>query len=216
MEEVRTGVGSGDRSRGETMMHPWFAMLGFALVTAFTPGPNNTMLMISGANFGFARSLPHMLGVSLGFPLMVLAVGLGIGSFLDAYPLAHRILTYVAFAYLLVMAWKLAFAGRLDGEGVRVGRPMSFLAAALFQWVNPKAWIMAVSALALYVTTAEPPIPAVARVAATFALTAFPSTVVWCLFGTAISRYLGTDRRVAIFNVVMAALLVASMVPTLV
>ncbi len=196
-------------------MHSWLAMLGFAFVTAFTPGPNNTMLMISGANFGFARSLPHMLGISLGFPVMVLAVGLGLGGFFDAYPMAHRIMTYVAFAYLLWMAWKLAFAGRVDGEGVRVGRPMGFLAAALFQWVNPKAWIMAVSALALYVAPAEPPLAGVSRVAAAFALTAFPSTVVWCLFGTAISRYLGSKRRVAIFNGVMAVLLVASMVPTL-
>ncbi len=196
-------------------MHSWLAMLGFAFVTAFTPGPNNTMLMISGANFGFARSLPHMLGISLGFPVMVLAVGLGLGGFFEAYPQAHRILTYVAFAYLLWMAWKLAFAGRVDGEGVRVGRPMSFLAAALFQWVNPKAWVMAVSALALYVAPTEPPLTAVSRVAAAFALTAFPSTVVWCLFGTAISRYLGSERRVAIFNGAMAVLLVASMVPTL-
>ncbi len=196
-------------------MHQWLAMLGFAFVTAFTPGPNNTMLMISGANFGLSRSMPHMLGVSLGFPVMVLAVGLGLGGVFEAYPLAHRILTYVAFAYLLFLAWKLAFAGRVDGEGVRVGKPMSFLAAALFQWVNPKAWIMAVSALALYVAPDEAPLSAVSRVAFAFALTAFPSTLVWCLFGTAISRYLDSDRRVAIFNVTMAVLLVASMVPTL-
>jgi threonine/homoserine/homoserine lactone efflux protein len=199
----------------EGLMHQWLAMLGFAFVTAFTPGPNNTMLMISGANFGLSRSMPHMLGVSLGFPVMVLAVGLGLGGVFEAYPLAHRILTYVAFAYLLFLAWKLAFAGRVDGEGVRVGKPMSFLAAALFQWVNPKAWIMAVSALALYVAPDEAPLSAVSRVAFAFALTAFPSTLVWCLFGTAISRYLDSDRRVAIFNVTMAVLLVASMVPTL-
>ncbi len=196
-------------------MHPWLAMLGFAFVTAFTPGPNNTMLMISGANFGLSRSLPHMLGISLGFPLMVLAVGLGLGGVFETYPMAHQILTYVAFAYLLFLAWKLAFAGRVDGEGVRVGKPMSFIAAALFQWVNPKAWIMAVSALALYVAPNDAPVAAVSRVAFAFALTAFPSTLVWCLFGTAISRYLDSDRRVAIFNVTMALLLVASMVPTL-
>ncbi|HWJ76302.1 MAG TPA: LysE family translocator [Kaistia sp.] len=196
-------------------MDQWSALLAFALVTAFTPGPNNAMLMISGANFGFLRSFPHMLGISLGFPLMVLAVGLGLGGLLEADPLVHRVLAYVAFAYLLYLAWKLAFAGRVDNQGVRIGKPMRFIAAALFQWVNPKAWIMAVSALALYVAPNEPVLSSASRVASAFALTAFPSTVVWCLFGTAISRYLDSDRRVAIFNGTMAVLLVASMVPTL-
>ncbi|MBZ9935398.1 LysE family translocator [Mesorhizobium sp. BR1-1-16] len=196
-------------------MDQWLALLGFAFVMAFTPGPNNAMLMISGANFGFARSVPHLLGVSLGFPAMVLGVGLGLGGVLEAYPVAHRVLAYVAFAYMLFLAWKLAFAGRVDREGIRVGKPMSFVAAALFQWVNPKAWVMAVSALALYVVSDEPAISSASRVALAFALTAFPSTVVWCLFGIAISRYLDSDRRVAIFNGTMAVLLVASMVPTL-
>ncbi|SHG07182.1 Threonine/homoserine/homoserine lactone efflux protein [Kaistia soli DSM 19436] len=196
-------------------MQQWLALLGFAFVTAFTPGPNNAMLMISGANFGFARSVPHMLGVSIGFPVMVLAVGLGLGGVLEAYPLVHRILAYVAFAYLVYLAWKLAFAGRVDGEGIRVGKPMSFVAAALFQWVNPKAWIMAVSALALYVPPNEAALTSSSRVALAFALAAFPSTVVWCLFGKAISHYLDSDRRIAIFNGTMAVLLVVSMVPTL-
>lgn len=196
-------------------MQTLWAMFGFALITAFTPGPNNTMLMISGANWGFRPSLPHVLGITIGFPVMVFAVGMGLGGVFEAYPLLHDILKYVAFAYLLYLAWKLANAGRHDASGARVGKPMSFIAAALFQWVNPKAWIMAVGALALYVPAGSDVLHAVLLLALAFAVCALPSASVWCLFGTAIARLLDSDRRVMIFNIVMAILLVVSMVPTL-
>jgi threonine/homoserine/homoserine lactone efflux protein len=200
---------------GGTIVDQILAILGFALVTAFTPGPNNTMLMISGANWGVAPSIPHMLGITIGFPIMVFAVGMGLGGVFEAYPVLHEILKYGSFLYLLYLAWKLARAGRHDTDGNRLGKPMSFLAAALFQWVNPKAWMMAVSAMALYVPAGSAILPAVLLLAAIFALTSLPSAATWCLFGTAISRFLDSDRRVAIFNAVMAALLVLSMVPTL-
>jgi len=196
-------------------MEQLLALLGFAFVTAFTPGPNNMMVMISGANWGFARSLPHIFGIALGFPLMVLAVGLGLGQFFEAYPLAHDIMKYLAAAYLLFLAWKLATAGRHDASGARTGRPMTFLQAALFQWVNPKAWIMSVGALVLFSGTLLSGIASSLIVAGAFLLAAFPSTAVWCLFGTGIARFLGTDRRTAIFNISMAALLILSMIPTL-
>ncbi|MCX5577325.1 LysE family translocator [Kaistia terrae] len=191
------------------------AILGFAAVMAFTPGPNNTMLMISGANWGVVPSVPHMLGITVGFPLMVFAVGMGLGGFFETYPVLHEILKYVSFAYLVYLAWKLARAGRHDADGRKQGRPMTFLSAALFQWVNPKAWIMAVTAMALFVPAGSAMLPAVLLLAAIFALTSLPSAVTWCLFGTAISRFLDSDRRVAIFNAAMALLLVLSMVPTL-
>jgi threonine/homoserine/homoserine lactone efflux protein len=191
------------------------AILGFAAVMAFTPGPNNTMLMISGANWGVVPSVPHMLGITVGFPLMVFAVGMGLGGFFETYPVLHEILKYVSFAYLLYLAWKLARAGRHDADGARQGKPMSFLSAALFQWVNPKAWIMAVTAMALFVPAGSAMLPAVLLLAAIFAMTSLPSAVTWCLFGTAISRFLDSDRRIAVFNAAMALLLVLSMVPTL-
>lgn len=191
------------------------AILGFAAVMAFTPGPNNTMLMISGANWGVVPSVPHMLGITVGFPLMVFAVGMGLGGFFETYPVLHEILKYVSFAYLLYLAWKLARAGRHDADGTKQGKPMSFLSAALFQWVNPKAWIMAVTAMALFVPAGSAMLPAVLLLAAIFALTSLPSAVTWCLFGTAISRFLDSDRRIAVFNAAMALLLVLSMVPTL-
>ena len=191
------------------------AILGFAAVMAFTPGPNNTMRMISGANWGVVPSVPHMLGITVGFPLMVFAVGMGLGGFFETYPVLHEILKYVSFAYLLYLAWKLARAGRHDADGTKQGKPMSFLSAALFQWVNPKAWIMAVTAMALFVPAGSAMLPAVLLLAAIFALTSLPSAVTWCLFGTAISRFLDSDRRIAVFNAAMALLLVLSMVPTL-
>ncbi|MCX5493543.1 LysE family translocator [Kaistia dalseonensis] len=196
-------------------MQTLFAMFGFALITAFTPGPNNTMLMVSGANWGFWPSLPHVMGITIGFPLMVFAVGMGLGGVFDAYPVLHDILKYVAFAYLLYLAWKLANAGRHDASGARVGKPMSFTAAALFQWVNPKAWMMAIGAMALYVPAGGDVLHAVLLLVLVFASTALPSASVWCLFGTGIARFLDSERRVAIFNAVMALLLVVSMVPTL-
>ena len=203
------------RTRGGNIVDQVLAILGFALVTAFTPGPNNTMLMISGANWGVVPSVPHMLGITFGFPVMVFAVGMGLGGVFEAYPLLHDVLKYGSFAYLVYLAWKLARAGRHDASGARQGRPMSFLAAALFQWINPKAWIMAISAMALFVPAGSAMLPAVLLLAAIFALTSLPSAATWCLFGTAIARFLDNDRRVAIFNGVMAALLVLSMVPTL-
>ncbi|MCX5515190.1 lysine transporter LysE [Kaistia algarum] len=197
-------------------METLVAMFGFALITAFTPGPNNTMLMISGANWGLRPSIPHMLGISIGFPLMVFAVGIGLGGVFVTYPILHDVLKYLAFAYLLYLAWGLARAGRHDASGERVGKPMSFVAAALFQWVNPKAWMMAVGAMALYVPAGADVLRATLLLVVVFAITALPSTIVWCLFGTGIARFLDSDRRVSVFNAAMAILLVVSMVPTLV
>lgn len=191
------------------------AILGFTAVMAFTPGPNNTMLMISGANWGVLPSVPHILGITVGFPLMVFAVGMGLGGLFESHPILHEILKYVSFAYLLYLAWKLARAGRHDSDGTRQGKPMSFLAAALFQWVNPKAWIMAVSAMALFVPAGSPMLSGVLLLSGASALMSLPSAATWCLFGTGISRFLDSDRRIAVFNAAMAVLLVLSVVPTL-
>lgn len=196
-------------------MDLWLAIFGFALITSITPGPNNMMVTVSGANFGVARSLPHVLGICTGFPLMVMAVGLGLGGVIEAWPLLHHVLTYVAFAYLVWLAWKLARSGRVDASGVRLGAPVGFLQAVLFQWVNPKAWIMALGATALYVGPGEPPFLAVSRIALIFVVAGLPAMLAWCLFGTAIARLLQDARHVALFNGGMAVLLVASMVPTL-
>ena len=123
----------------------------FGLVSAATPGPNTIMLTASGSAFGFQRTLPHILGITLGFPLMVFAIGLGVGEIFTRYPQVHLVLKYVGAAYLLYLAWRIAQSGR-PNAGEAKARPLNFLEAAGFQWVNPKAWMIAVSAIPAFTT----------------------------------------------------------------
>ena len=125
------------------------ALAVFAFVTSITPGPNNLMLMASGANYGFRRTIPHMLGIGIGFTVMLLLVGAGLIQIFDRWPLAHDVLKVVSVAYLLWLAWKTATAAGISDGDAR-GRPMTFLQAAAFQWVNPKAWAMALTAITVY------------------------------------------------------------------
>jgi threonine/homoserine/homoserine lactone efflux protein len=126
------------------------AFIAFAFVTSVTPGPNNMMLLASGVNFGLRRSLPHMFGISLGFMLLVASVGLGLGQVFEQVPMLYNVLRYAGAAYLLYLAWKIANAGAPDSQGDASAKPFSFLQAAAFQWVNPKAWIMAIGAITTY------------------------------------------------------------------
>src|SRR3990172_350186 len=116
-------------------------LIGFVVVSTATPGPNNLMVLASGANWGLARTIPHIVGITIGFPVMIVAVGLGLGFVFEGYPIAHQILKYLAFAYLLWLAWRMAGAGRPHAEGLGA-RPLTVLQAAAFQWVNPKAWVL--------------------------------------------------------------------------
>ncbi|ETX15261.1 lysine transporter LysE [Roseivivax halodurans JCM 10272] len=186
------------------------ALLAFALVTVITPGPNNFMLMASGANFGVARSLPHMAGIALGFPAMVFFVGLGVMSVFDLWPPAYTILRVASAAYLLYLAWKIATAApKFESESG--GRPLTFLQAAAFQWVNPKAWSMGLSAITLYAPGRG--VSSVLWVAGVYVACSLISTSAWTVLGTAIGRLLGAPRRLRIFNIAMAILLVATLVP---
>jgi threonine/homoserine/homoserine lactone efflux protein len=181
----------------------------FALAAALTPGPNNTLLMLSGAKWGFKATLPLLLGIVFGFPLLVFAVGMGLGGVFRSWPVLHTVLKVVCFGLLLALAWKIARAGGPSEKSSR--HPVGFLAGAALQWVNPKAWMMAVSALAVYVPVGQPPLRPVLIVITVFFLTAIPSSLTWAVFGTTLTRFLNTPRRAAIFNVTMAVLLVASM-----
>ena len=187
------------------------ALLGFALTTSITPGPNNAMLTASGANFGFRRAVPHMLGIILGFPAMVLAIGLGLGSVFSALPWLHLALKYVGAAYMMYLAWRIATAER--GKGAATTKPISFFEAAGFQWVNPKAWIMGVGALAAYTVPEAPVWSEAARVAGAFVVTGIISSALWCGFGVAIGRLLTSDRAFRLFNYAMVLALVASLIP---
>lgn len=186
----------------------------FGVSSLFTPGPNNVMLTASGVNFGFRRSVPHMSGIAVGFSVMNLAVGLGLGGVFDTYPQIHVGLKYVSVAYLLFLAWKIATADAAK-SGQAGGQPLSFIQAAAFQWVNPKAWAIAVSAVATFTTIGGDLVVEVALMSLIFLLLSVPSTSTWALFGTVIARYLQSAAHRKAFNWSMAGLLVLSLIPAL-
>jgi threonine/homoserine/homoserine lactone efflux protein len=188
------------------------ALVAFAFVTSFTPGPNNIMLTASGVNFGFGRSIPHMLGVAIGFVVLLFAAGCGLGSLFMAEPQLQIVLKAVGALYMLWLAWKVANAGRSDVPADERVRPLTFLQAAAFQWVNPKAVLIALGAVALYIRP-EHAAGDLAILVAVFAASTVLSVVAWTGGGVALRGLLGDARRARIFNVVMALLLVASIVP---
>lgn len=181
----------------------------FGLASAATPGPNNVMLTASGASFGFWRSMPHMLGITVGFPLMVLAIGLGLGEIFVRYPQVHLALKFIGAAYLLYLAWRIAQSGQSDG-GDGGGRPLTFLEAAAFQWVNPKAWMMAVSAIPAFTTIGGNYYAELLLICGVFAFICVPSCVGWCLFGVAIRQIIRTPETARIVNLSLAGLVVLS------
>ncbi|WP_029044203.1 LysE family translocator [Cupriavidus sp. WS] len=188
------------------------AFSAFALVSSITPGPNNTMVLASGVNFGFARTVPHILGISLGFAVMVAVVGLGLGSLFAALPWTWTVLRVVAALYLAWLAWQLASSGGVQER--QVAQPMGFLPAAAFQWVNPKAWVMAVGACSTYVLHGNVWLN-VLLLAGVFAVINLPSVAMWAVFGAALRRWLAQPRVLRVFNVAMALLLLASLWPIL-
>ncbi len=188
------------------------ALVIFAFVSSVTPGPNNLMLMASGANFGVWRTVPHMLGISCGFGLMVLLVGVGLIRVFDTFPLVYTVLKILSLGYLLFLAWKIAQAQPL-GQGRGAARPMTFLQAASFQWVNPKAWSMALTAISLYAPDAS--LRAFALVAAVFVVVNLPSVMLWAMMGRQLARLLQAPKRLRVFNWGMAALLIASTLPAI-
>ena len=191
----------------------YLALLGFALVTVITPGPNNLMLMASGANFGFRRSIPHMLGVGLGFPLMIVPVGLGVMQLFDLWPVSYTILKVLSVLYMLYLAWKIANAAPPKDAAKPGSKPLTFLQASAFQWVNPKAWSMALGAITLYAAGRD--FPSVLLVAGTYVAMGCISTTTWTVIGQQVRRLLNKPKRLRLFNLAMAALLVASLLPVL-
>ncbi|WP_331371560.1 LysE family translocator [Sinorhizobium chiapasense] len=189
------------------------ALFLFAFTTSITPGPNNMMLFASGVNFGFARTIPHMLGIGVGFFVLLLAVGLGLGALLHSVPVLYTTLKFAGGVYLVWIAWKIGTSRSL-GEGKASAQPMTFLQAAAFQWVNPKAWVMAVSAMATY-TSSESYLVSVLFVGLVFALVNVPSVSTWAGFGSALRQWLSEPSRLKWFNITMAVLLVVSLWPML-
>ncbi len=189
------------------------ALAAFAFVASITPGPNNLMLMASGANFGIRPTLPHMAGVTIGFSVMVLLVGTGITQLFDRYPASYQVLKYFSIGYLLFLAFKILTAAEAPRVEGKTKKPFSFLQAAAFQWVNPKAWTMALTATAVYSPSRS--LEAIAIVALVFGLINLPCICTWTVMGQQISRFLTSVKRLRTFNALMAGLLVASLYPVL-
>jgi threonine/homoserine/homoserine lactone efflux protein len=190
------------------------ALLVYAFVTSITPGPNNLMLLASGVHFGLVRTVPHMLGICIGFFVLLLAVGFGLGAVLTAFPVLQTGLKIAGGIYLLYLAWMIARSRSLGGKGEAKAQPMRFIDAAAFQWVNPKAWVMAITAMAVY-TDPEHPFLSVMLISTAFAVVNLPSVSTWAGFGRALRGFLSEPVRLKWFNIGMGVLLAATLWPML-
>ena len=189
------------------------AFIVFAIVMFFTPGPNNIMLLSSGLTYGFRPTVPHILGITFGFSFMVGAVGVGLGAVFLAYPVLQTILKWGGVAYLVYLAAAIAMSDPVKPEdGGRRKGPMTFIGAAMFQWINAKGWVMVISTITAYAAIAAFPLNIAIQVAISLALGVLSCTT-WALFGSALRPLLSSRRAVRIFNIVMALLLLASLIP---
>lgn len=190
------------------------AFLGFAFASSVTPGPNNMMLVASGVNFGLKRTLWHVAGINVGFPVMLLLSGLGLGQLFLRYPAIYTAMKVIGIVYMLWLAWKVARSGPVGEAGATSGKPMTFWQAAAFQWVNPKAWAMVVGAIAAY-TVPENYTGSLLIITGIYALTGTPGSLVWAAFGAGLRNLLRDPVKVRWFNITMALLLVASLYPAM-
>jgi threonine/homoserine/homoserine lactone efflux protein len=185
----------------------------FALASTMTPGPNNIMLLSSGLTFGYRRTIPHALGINFGFPIMVICVGLGVGRLFEIFPQTYTILKVVGIGYLAWMAWHIANTKGSAKTENRKDKPFTFLQAALFQWVNPKAWIMAITSTATFITDQNIASIQVAIISAIFFISAIFSTNSWALGGVFLRKFIQNERFIRAFNITMALLIVGSVLP---
>jgi len=188
-----------------TELLPFFL---FAISTTFTPGPNNFLILNSGLNFGIKRSVPHFLGICIGFPLMMIVVALGFGAILTQYDWMHHFFKLAGSAYMLYLAWQI-LRSNTKTQLSQPLKPMTFLQAALFQWVNPKAWMIAVSAISIFTLTNHYLSNAIA-ISVLLGLTCLFTIGAWLVFGSFLKKILKNEKHIRWFNITMAVSLVAS------
>jgi len=182
------------------------ALAGFAVAPTWTPGPNNMMLASSGATFGWRPTVPHAMGVALGFPVMVFLIALGLGEIFQRSPNLQKGVAWAGFAVMLWLAWRIATADRAKAKAK--SRPLRFHEAAAFQWVNPKAWAMAIAVSATYARGGNA-IAEAGLIAAVFVAAGLTSSQTWAACGASLGRLLGTGAKLRAFNVTMGLLLAA-------
>jgi threonine/homoserine/homoserine lactone efflux protein len=192
----------------------YLSLILFTLATCGTPGPNNALVMASGASFGFRRSVPAVIGVNTGFPVMVIVIGLGLGGFLQRWPVVLDVLRPVGAGYLLYLAYAIATAP-VGTQRVATGAPWGFVRTALFQFVNPKAWVMVVGAIISFSVRGEPMVLQILSIAVIFVVFGAPCTTAWCLAGAGLHRAIQRPGQLRVINLVLAGLLVLSVIPIL-
>ena len=192
------------------------SIFSFAFVMVITPGPNNILLLSSGLNFGYKKSLPSIFGVMLGFPIMVIIVGLGIGIIFKNYPYVYYIMKIIGIIYLFYIAYQIATSNdEIKSSSVKEKKPFTFIQIVIFQWLNPKAWVMAITSTTLYVTNNNHSIIQVFIIAFIFLLMGIISTNSWTLGGVFLQNILKIKLHIKIFNIFMAVLIIVSVLPIL-
>lgn len=186
-------------------------LIGFALATSGTPGPNVLMVAAASAQVGIRRVVPHMLGITFGFPGMFVAIAIGLGLPFTEFPWLHRAMQVAGGAWLLWLAWKIASAPPPGEAPPRA--PLGFWGAAAFQWVNPKAWMIVLAALPAFTTPGQPILPQALVIALVFALVTMPCLLGWAWLGQTARHVLGGGVRLRLFNGTMAVLLILSLLP---
>ena len=192
------------------MLELYLALVLFAFVSSVTPGPNNIMLLASGANFGFFKTIPHMLGISIGHVFMTILIGTLIMEVFKLYPITFIMLKIFCALYLLYFSWKIATIS-IKKSDKSTAKPFSFYQAAIFQWVNPKAWAMSLTAITIYAP--EKNFFSVLVVAIIFGFVNLPCVSIWTIFGQKLRKFLNTNKRLKFFNYVMAGLLIITLYP---
>jgi len=187
----------------------------FAISSSVTPGPNNIMVMTSGVNFGVKKTLPLLLGICVGFTIMLLLVGLGFGQLFYVFPQLDLVIKTLGTAYLLYLAWQIAQSGNVSAAGGQ-SKPLGFMKGALFQWVNGKAWVVAIGAISAFTTVGDTYMSQNLTIAMTFFVASFPCVGVWLMFGSVLRQYLQKPSYLRLFNLTMSILLAISVLPVVI
>jgi threonine/homoserine/homoserine lactone efflux protein len=190
----------------------YLALILFVITTCVTPGPNNIMVMTSGINHGLKKSIPHLIGINVGFPLMIILVGLGFNSIFESFPILFKVLKIISAVYLLYIAYSI-LTGSISSKNGLYKKPMTLLEAAFFQWVNPKAWIMALGALTAFISYESSHFMQIIVIAFIFMIFGSPCTALWLYSGVSLREIFSKKLYLKIFNTTMALLLVLSLLP---
>ncbi|MCF9000142.1 LysE family translocator [Acinetobacter nectaris] len=191
-------------------VYAFFSFILYCFVTSITPGPNNIMLLSSGLNFGFKSTIPHILGVGIGFSIMVILVGLGIGNLLTSSQIIYESIKAVGIIYLIYLAYQLLKSDIVDEKEIKqTKQPITFLQAALFQWVNPKAWVMVIGAVTTYISHSSS-LNSFIFLGLVYGLVNIPSIGLWAYVGNKLKKFIKNKQKIQIFNIVMASMLLLS------